>query len=69
MKIPNVGDQVVLSESPTACVYTVFETYSSSGKVWAALSYVNDIGRVVKCGGIDASLTRQPTSQQLENNT
>jgi hypothetical protein len=65
MKIPNVGDKVVLSNHPDACVYTVYETYSSNGVVWAALTYVNDAGRVVTAGGVDASLLKQPTKEQL----
>jgi hypothetical protein len=56
MKMPNLGDQVVLSNKPDATVYTVSEVYSSSGVVWAKLTYVNDGGRVVEAGGVDASL-------------
>ena len=65
MKIPKIGDQVVLSDNPDACVYTVAEVYSSSGIVWAALTYVNDAGMLVKAGGVDASLLMQPTLDEV----
>jgi hypothetical protein len=66
MKMPNLGDQVVLSDHKHACVYTVAEVYTSMGMLWVKLTYVNDGGRVVDAGGVDATLLMQPTKEQLQ---
>lgn len=67
--IPRVGDKVVLSDHPSAQVYTITEVYSSThaqGKrLVAQLMYVNDGGKQCNAGGVDCSSLLLPTEQQL----
>lgn len=64
--IPSPGDKVVLSNHESACVYTVTETYSRGGAVFAQLMYVNMSGRVVNAGGVDVSSLHSPTPSQIK---
>ena len=68
-KLPSVGDKVVLSDHPSAQVYTITEVYSSNhaqGKrLVAQLMYVNDGGMQCNAGGVDCSSLLLPTEQQL----
>jgi hypothetical protein len=63
--IPSPGDKVTLSNHESACVYTITETYSSKGAVFAQLMYVNMSGRVVNAGAVDVASLHSPTPTQL----
>lgn len=69
--IPRVGDRVVLSDHPSAQVYTITEVYSSthaqSKRLVAQLMYVNDSGMQYNAGGVDVASLLIPTEEQLSN--
>lgn len=70
-RLPRVGDKVVLSDHPTAQVYTITEVYSSthaqSKRLVAQLMYVNDSGMQCNAGGVDVASLLIPTEEQLSN--
>jgi hypothetical protein len=65
--IPRVGDKVVLSDHPTAQVYTVTEVASVAGgtRLVAQLMYISEYGMHCNAGGVDVSSLMTPTEQQL----
>jgi hypothetical protein len=66
-KLPRVGDKVVMNDNVDAQVYTVVEAYSSScnTRIMVQLKYINDSGKVCRCGAVDSSILLQPSEQQL----
>lgn len=66
-KLPRVGDKVVLSDHPSAQVYTITEVYSAQcgTRIIAQLMYINDGGMQCRAGGVDVSSLLQPSEQQL----
>jgi hypothetical protein len=66
-KLPRVGDKVVLSDHPTAQVYTVTEVYSATcgTRLVAQLMYISEYGMHCNAGGVDVSSLMTPTEQQL----
>jgi hypothetical protein len=65
--VPRVGDKVVLSDHPTAQVYTVTEVASVAGgtRLVAQLMYISEYGMHCNAGGVDVSSLMTPTEQQL----
>jgi hypothetical protein len=65
--VPRVGDKVVLSDHPTAQVYTVTEVASVVGgtRLVAQLMYISEYGMHCNAGGVDVSSLMTPTEQQL----
>jgi hypothetical protein len=65
--IPRVGDKVVLSDHPTAQVYTVTEVASVAGgtRLVAQLMYISEYGMHCNAGGVDVSLLLTPSDEQL----
>lgn len=65
--IPRVGDKVVLSDHPTAQVYTVNEVASvaSGTRMVAQLTYVSEYGKLCNAGAVDVSSLMTPTDEQL----
>ena len=69
-RLPRVGDKVVLSDHPSAQVYTITEAYSVTGKqkqIMAKLMYVSEYGKRCNAGTVDVSSLLQPSEQQLSN--
>lgn len=68
-KLPRVGDKVVMNDNVDAQIYTVVEAYSSScnTRIMVQLKYINDSGKVCRCGAVDSSILLQPSEQQLSN--
>lgn len=69
-KLPRVGDKVVLSDHPTAQVYTITEAYSMTGtqrRIVAKLMYVSEFGKRCDAGAVDVSSLLLPSEQQLSN--
>lgn len=64
-KLPRVGDKVVLSDHPSAQVYTVTEVAQRGTSVIAQLMYVSEYGKQCNAGGVDCSSLLQPSEQQL----
>lgn len=67
--LPRVGDKVVMNDNVDAQIYTVVEVYSSScnTRIMVQLKYVNDSGKVCRCGAVDSSILLQPSEQQLNH--
>lgn len=65
MKIVNIGAMVVLSDHPTAQIYTVTETYSSGTRVMATLKYLSEYGKACFGGNVDVSSLLTPTAEQM----
>ena len=65
--LPRVGDKVVLSDHPSAQVYTVTEVTQRGTAVIAQLMYVNDAGMQCNAGGVDCSSLLLPSDEQLNN--
>jgi hypothetical protein len=65
--VPRVGDKVVLSDHPTAQVYTVTEVASVAGgtRLVAQLMYVSEYGMHCNAGGVDVSSLMTPSPEQL----
>jgi hypothetical protein len=65
--IPRVGDKVVLSDHPTAQVYTVTEVASVAGgtRLVAQLMYISEYGMHCNAGGVDVSSLMTPSDEQL----
>ena len=65
--VPRVGDKVVLSDHPTAQVYTVTEVASVAGgtRLVAQLMYVSEYGMHCNAGGVDVSSLMTPSDEQL----
>jgi len=65
--VPRVGDKVVLSDHPTAQVYTVTEVASvaSGTRLVAQLMYISEYGMHCDAGGVDVSLLLTPSDKQL----
>ena len=65
--VPRVGDKVVLSDHPTAQVYTVTEVASVAGgtRLVAQLMYISEYGMHCNAGGVDVSLLLTPSDEQL----
>ena len=66
-KLPRVGDKVVLSDHPSAQVYTITEVAQRGTSVIAQLMYVSEYGKQCNAGGVDCSSLLQPSEQQLSN--
>ena len=65
--VPRVGDKVVLSDHPTAQVYTVTEVASVAGgtRLVAQLMYISEYGMHCNAGGVDVSSLMTPSDEQL----
>jgi len=65
--VPRVGDKVVLSDHPTAQVYTVTEVASVAGgtRLVAQLMYISEYGMHCNAGGVDVSSLMTPSPEQL----
>lgn len=67
--MPRVGDRVVMSDHPTAQVYTIVEVAQRSG--WchtyfvASLMYVSEYGKECSAGAVDVSTLLLPSEEQL----
>ena len=64
-KLPRVGDKVVLSDHPSAQVYTITEVAQRGTAFVAQLMYVSEYGKQCNAGGVDVSSLLQPSEQQL----
>lgn len=67
--IPRVGDKAVLSDHPSAQVYTITEVYSVTEaqgiRLVAQLMYINDGGMHCNAGAVDVASLLLPTTEQL----
>ncbi len=63
--LPRVGDKVVLSDHPSAQVYTITEVAQRGTAFVAQLMYVSEYGKHCNAGGVDCSSLLQPSEQQL----
>ena len=61
------GDRVVMSDHPTAQIYTVSEVYgvANNTRIMAQLMYVSEYGKVCSAGSVDVSTMLTPSVEQL----
>jgi hypothetical protein len=64
-KLPRVGDKVVMDDTIDAQVYTVIESYSAScgTRIMVQLTYINEVGKLCKCGAVDSSILLTPITR------